>query len=1019
MSIHMNQLDAVSDVQSVTKVKVMPYRDPVTKRFAKRPLEEVALTVEEETKLDALVAQFNASNPVSDMPVWDVESKMAVHLVYLATTVESDILVKERLPKVKGVRGEFVADKHFYASCETRQVLDDAMPADCRYVIGTFETKTPDAGTALGNQILSLKRNGYIHPVTGEKFRMLYGNWLGTGFFVMVSATSQIRSMSDLGIEIFADVKGVKRLRRIVAHHQYMCKATIIDSFSVPTGTVYVAELTNGKLISLLNFNMDLLSPSEFVRLDGTVHVNLPGFAEGCLATVSGPFGLLKGTGADNCQSNSYNIVGYGAKDEVLITGSRIYIGYLSKTGIHDVRTDNYVLVNGGFCEPQLAVRHGINAMKEVYDVLTGDDDNARNELFAGLIKAGGDDWAVVRAMTLGIGGLAFPVLFDRMFQSGFKGSVQVTEGRIPIAGAKRLYVRPIPIAIKADGAPDHDYLDPLAGDKNGHYLCCAPDLEEGWVLMTRNPNTHAKEFVLLWNTHVPALMKYRGYGWAFFGESAKDIFPSMNGADMDDNVIAIQDPLFIAKWRTMAYPVQPKMTHTHAEVSKEVTSAHAHHLGTSTKWNWKIFGNQLRQMTQKGISLGGVCNCILLDNMMSGENKDVIAKSLSGKTYIVPKEFSAPSRSSLFSMLPSWMHSLVPEDYEPTLDSFINVCMIFNNKRPDFICARVASNSEQVIDWTNMRKGVESNVLELDAESKEALKTPFFPVSFEGRMPKARQKAGDYVLVMTKLCQTHIALAEKRDTYLTAVAEIKKMIKRQLPTVLRAMYPADAGSLNIVYNLRRWWANQWMNARDANGNMRENAYKQISLGYTTSKSIINGQGVVTGTETVEVCGLTHYYHYGTTPNGVELSVTGPAYSTELRRKIAILWLSQVYAQDKEFVGDGVPDFILHDLFDAMEELGLTGITCFMQLNAYARKVITGGDSIRVDAIGGDVFHGSNHRCLSEAPDDRLPDGSYMMNRSGVIYVKEACLELQSDYVAMMTADAEAGGEEYINSLQL
>jgi hypothetical protein len=112
-------------------------------------------------------------------------------------------------------------------------------------------------------------------------------------------------------------------------------------------------------------------------------------------------------------------------------------------------------------------------------------------------------------------------------------------------------------------------------------------------------------------------------------------------------------------------------------------------------------------------------------------------------------------------------------------------------------------------------------------------------------------------------------------------------------------------------------------------------------------------------------------------------------------------------------VGDGIPDFMLEDVLDAAEGLGMTGLTCFIDLNGYARKVIRDGDLVRVKAISGTVYHTSNGRPLSNAADPNLPDGSHMMSSKGIIHVRSADPEFRSEYKSKMSAAIASGAEEF------
>ena len=124
----------------------------------------------------------------------------------------------------------------------------------------------------------------------------------------------------------------------------------------------------------------------------------------------------------------------------------------------------------------------------------------------------------------------------------------------------------------------------------------CIPDLPEGPVLVGRNPNTNSTEMVLVCNILVPERLESKGQGWCFFVANAGDLLGKLNGGDMDDNLFAIQDPAFIAKWQTMDYPVQPKLTVKVREVSAFAKTNREKWLGIGDEWNFNCFAQQLRE---------------------------------------------------------------------------------------------------------------------------------------------------------------------------------------------------------------------------------------------------------------------------------------------------------------------------------------------------------------------------------------------------------------------------------------
>ena len=66
-----------------------------------------------------------------------------------------------------------------------------------------------------------------------------------------------------------------------------------------------------------------------------------------------------------------------------------------------------------------------------------------------------------------------------------------------------------------------------------------------------------------------------------------------------------------------------------------------------------------------------------------------------------------------------------MPIEYEPTLDWFVYVASLVNAAKPDFMCARAMSNSDLVIDYTQMRKGDKLTVMSLVRRGKGSSEDP------------------------------------------------------------------------------------------------------------------------------------------------------------------------------------------------------------------------------------------------------------------------------------------------------
>ena len=128
-------------------------------------------------------------------------------------------------------------------------------------------------------------------------------------------------------------------MQRALASYMFMYEANLLTSYKADTGTVYEALLPNGKLIRALDFDMSLLDAGLTALVDGSGHCSLPGF-DGCAFTMLGPWGSNKGLYALNPLIQDYDVVHYGSKIELSISNGRLFIGALSKTGLHQLWMD-------------------------------------------------------------------------------------------------------------------------------------------------------------------------------------------------------------------------------------------------------------------------------------------------------------------------------------------------------------------------------------------------------------------------------------------------------------------------------------------------------------------------------------------------------------------------------------------------------------------------------------------------------------------------------------------------------
>jgi hypothetical protein len=164
-----------------------------------------------------------------------------------------------------------------------------------------------------------------------------------------------------------------------------------------------------------------------------------------------------------------------------------------------------------------------------------------------------------------------------------------------------------------------------------------------------------------------------------------------------------------------------------------------------------------LKEFERGSESLGSFINRGWIDTLLSGEHRVAINACLEEKRYVVPPNFQAPSYDRLMEHVGGEILKSVGA-YEPTEEGFVAVCKAFNAMKTDFVTAMAMSNSDVVIDWLQMRKGSKSAVLQLINNSLEALRTPFFPVCFASRIPKARREAILAILSLAFIGVTRLA---------------------------------------------------------------------------------------------------------------------------------------------------------------------------------------------------------------------------------------------------------------------
>lgn len=950
-------------------------------------------------------------------------SKMAMHLLLdfnQATIDNADgkypkgYAERRRLPHVAG--SQYDPAVAFMPKHETRVLLDSLVPEGFSYLIVTLTGSGKQVDEArdinisgaelAANQARRMRTRAICDQTTGKRYRCVYAHSTDDDIFMLyVEIGSGIEKPADLGLVFSDDPKLPKRAKRLFAPYPMLIKARITAERKESAGLVQTAQLATGKTIEVLWYDVSPLNEKQLTLVNGMGVNNL----KGCDGTMGTILGREMGKGIYHANPRvKYDLVIYEGKQEAVLVGKDLYIGVLGDVSEHPAYMDIQTMTNMGWFGQDLCQKVGIETMQALSEVMfRGSEDEVR-DLLAKLVPVARkaleknpdkEGWALIKAAELGHETKTQPVFQRRFMTYLFENSVDLTKGRIPMFNRfGRFYVRPNPLMFDQDGTPV------LAWDVLGRNVCI-PDAPAGPVWLVRNPNTNSKEGVLVINVHIPELMKYKGRGYVFLGAEAIDILPKLNGGDMDDSVLVTWDIDFVRKAESMNYPVQPKVACTDGGVkcvsqNPHIAANQQHHRGLATgHWNFNVFETQLQQFSSYQTSLGTFINRGMLDTLLSGEHREAILASLLSENLggMLPNNFKAPSKEDLGKLMPHFYDLIDPSYDEKTAASYIeHVCLPYCASRPDFLCRVAMSNSDLVIDYTQMRKGDKQVVDQLFDESALAIETPYFPVSYQDRMPAARKAAGNYVLVSTELCRCLAALTAERDRILEAGRQLEYLLIRPLSPKLVQMFGADDPTIrDHASYLRSEWGRGWNAMREAGqlgqpGGFDGLTAKQRKEAFTKAYAELAEK-------------LDREYRYDS---------DGRPFTLETRLAFCIAYLNGIYSRKNtepridgqgftQSVADAVPNFMLLDLLTAETMAGLTGQVAFIQLNQCGRAYMAGHAlKVPVKILDGMILRYADGKSLSSAAYREIPDGTYLMSPEGVIVVKQANKYLRSDYVA-------------------
>jgi hypothetical protein len=994
--------------------------------------------------LDSFHRSTVSENQVNPSDLWPYPSRLAVQFVVTDCrerpdgSTKMDYVVRHPYtPEMRAKKVHYDKRRHFYPQHETSQILDACVAGipgvngPVTYGVMRLHIPSPASRRRIFPWLVRAMglddrpASGVIDRETGIRYRIIKASFIGDGDLLLVPMSSGITSVRQLGLSASSDPKAAKRERRLKAHHDLMLEFTVTAQEPTADGILYTFHHDRlNRDFTVLDFDMTSLSTdednNEFAFVDGTNVTNLFSRLFGreydhiAITGAVPNVGVNKGLGDAN-PLVKHDVVLYGTKKELVLEGSTAYLGVLSFVRGHRAFMDSQTLINQGFYEEHLAPAEARHWMTTVFQTLASENQAGVLDLFSVLanldtapmvldaeseaeVTSEGEEsrWAVEEAMRNGIGHQYMPVLWRRLFKLMFERPIDPASGRIPMFRdglMKRLYIKPNLLAFTETGRPSKA-LDELSNPaflaatfpeaiRTGLPVVCCPELPTGLLWMVRNPNTHCAEAALVFNVHYKPLMKYRGRGLLFLSFDAVKLLPRLNGADLDDNVLATTNPEYIAKWRSLQYPVVDKIQTTERPATSAVDNADVESenpIGLREEmWCW----------TEPGMGLGQYMNLILLDNLLSGEHK------VAALEYLREQQQTNGTRKAIW----------------------------FLEQRGEFLLRREASYADRVIDWLQMRKGNKAFVEGLMTHALSILEytdpygvvqpIPCFPMIYDlagrSRVPYARKVARDYIVVETRACQAINRLVARRNRFLELARQIEWMLAQPIPETVRSLFEADQAVRDTANTLRRAWRDAWhkLHAEYPDG-LPDDAYDQV----------VNGKKISRGLTDREP-GFNQTYY----------TVDGNSRAEADRLPVAVEMYRQIYRKRRNVevnedgttstYRDGLPDSVLRDYLTALEQAGLTGLVAFVRLDSRAKLRLKTPVAVRIvnGRINTWVIQQDNGLKLGVIPEGtKVPDGAYAMSPQGVVVVKQSDESLHSTFKVDQLAKRAAGAVDEVGA---
>jgi hypothetical protein len=636
-----------------------------------------------------------------------------------------------------------------------------------RFMRMSAQGKTDGEIDTICTWLSNIARNGWKWKSgankTMEQWKFLYGDYSDKGSLILVSEDEGIESLDDLGIHVMNPQKAPKRIKRVMAPHEYACFGTINSVVEDEFGEIIEFDLDNGYIGRVRNFDLDKL-PSDLCRAacDGMAWVNTNFMIDqlgvidrnpstyGFKGTVFCPLGLGKGFffAKDDLE---YDIVTYGAKKDVVF--DEFFFGSLGslKPGV-TYMSDIQSLVNFGlypWAPPatRVAMAEFVEALKNPVSFNGWVLSHLKNVTKVEGSPSATETWRLVRALERGVDVFTEPGLFRAVCQQMILQILDCENGRIPF---------------DMFGSRNDICADPNMFDAYGMIhpeWSVIPDdcivnfgVPQGPVECYRQPNGHALEKSSAMNVHLAGFEKYASRQRNYY--SAQGLLETLilkNGADLDDTECTIHDPEIVKHMRGLSYPVTQKrefkavekkrMGPTYDALRKQFNS-----MGTHGSFTAKDFLDLMNTVRATKIILGAIVRCLELDTLDSGEHK---ANMLAHLADMINAEQDKDRKIWILNRR-DWL-----------------------KEREDYQLRDIATNLEAVVDYCILGRGDYKAINAMSKQCSEMrANTEVFPMLFtkHGPISSKKQLGIDYLLAPSLAC---VALAE--------VEELRKEFQNDL----------------------------------------------------------------------------------------------------------------------------------------------------------------------------------------------------------------------------------------------